>query len=347
MDQCGYSVKQSHRGRLLTVFVFVVLLGSLFLFFSEGKKDREDYRYRLGAYLFYDKNLSANHTKSCASCHDPQFAFTDGYRRSVTAFGENVKHNAPSLLNVAKLHFFDWANPKATTLEKQMERPLFGTHPIELGLNAHLQEVENYIKRDKRYQVLWRKAFPEDTLFFERKIIEAIACFEKKLISENSSYDAYRRGDKRALSDQQIQGMKLFFSERLGCNHCHGGNYFTNATFSENPDSVYFNIGLYNDHDSYPAEDLGLQEVTGRKEDNGKFKVPSLRNVALTAPYMHDGSVASLEEVLDIYRRGGRLYQAQEGAHHPNKDKRIKGFLITEEEKEDLILFLQSLSERR
>jgi len=300
---------------------------------------------KLGKRLFFDRNLSINHTKSCASCHAPELAFSDGYRKSVTALGENLKHNAPSLLNAFHFHFFDWANPEATTLEKQMERPLFGSHPIELGLNAHWKEVEYYLLHDSLYQQLLQTSFPDGTLSLQEKMIQAIASFEKTLISEHSVYDDYVNGNAQALPTPALRGMKLFFGEKMECFKCHVGKYFTNAAQSNNPDSVYFNIGLYNENHSYPLHDLGLMEYTGKAEDNGKFKVPSLRNVALTAPYMHDGSVATLSEVIDIYAHGGRVYNQQDGSGHPNKHTLIHGFEMTNEEKNDLLAFLQTLSD--
>lgn len=346
MDQCGHTIKQQSGHKFLSVLVFILILLSAFLFFSERTWDVESYRYTLGQRLFFDKNISLNHTKSCGSCHAPELAFSDGYRRSVTPFGENVKHNAPSLLNVSQLHFFDWANLQASTLEKQMERPLFGKHPMELGLNAHMKEVETYLQTDNSYPLLLRKAFPVDSYSLQQKMILAIASYERKLVSLNSPYDDYRKGNRQALSTNQIQGMTLFFSEELGCFKCHGGLYFTNAALSKNPDSVYFNIGLYNEINSYPMNDLGLMECTGRDMDNGKFKVPSLRNVAVTAPYMHDGSVATLKEVIDIYARGGRIFQMQDGAKNTHKHPFIHGFQISKEDKNNLIEFLQSLTEK-
>jgi cytochrome c peroxidase len=174
--------------------------------------------------------------------------------------------------------------------------------------------------------------------------------YEKKLQSTNSPYDQFLKGGV-ALNPSQEHGRQLFFSEKLKCSSCHGGALFTNASISKKIDSVYFNIGLYNiqNKNSYPSTDIGLQEKTSNVSDNGKFKAPSLRNVALTAPYMHDGSMASLDEVIDMYARGGRnttsTYNYGDGKLNKNKHAFISGFEISKEEKQDLIHFLETLTD--
>lgn len=284
---------------------------------------------QLGQYLFFDTRLSLNNTKSCASCHNPSFAFSDGYKTSITALGENVQHNAPSLINSTYLKRFDWANPTATSLVAQIQRPLYGNHPIELGLNHNIQKLNQIFSKDTFYIQLFKKAFPNDNSLFTPKQIEtALVAYEKTLISRESKFD------KQTFTSNQYYGLKLFTSAKLNCVSCHPPPYFTLATKSDNIDSIYANIGLYV---KYPLTDNGLSSFTKKSSDEGKFKIPSLRNVLLTAPYMHDGSIATISEVIDHYAKGGR--------NHPNKNKNIKGFTITSKEKQDLIEFLETLTD--
>jgi cytochrome c peroxidase len=305
-----------------------------------------------GRRLFFDTRLSFNNTRSCGSCHDPKFAFTDGYRRSITASGENVKHNAPSLVNITFQNYFDWANPAVTALEKQQERPLFSEHPAELGAKGNELLILNRLKKDSLYQQYFAVAFPcEKDPFSFTNIIHCIASFVRTLRSSNAPYDQFMNGDTAALSQSAKAGMELFFSDRLACGSCHIAPMFTRATMTKNTDSIYFNTGLYNvaGSDQYPAEDKGLETITGRSGDNGKFKTPSLRNVAITAPYMHDGSINTLEEVLDMYARGGRNTIAGpfagDGKNNKLKDGHINGFALSAIEKKQLIDFLFSLTD--
>lgn len=307
---------------------------------------------KTGRYLFFDTRLSHNNTKSCGSCHDPKFAFTDGYRRSITANGENVKHNTPSLVNIVLQHYFDWANPNVTTLEKQQERPLFNEHPAELGAKGKEALILKRLQADSFYRHKFAAAFPgvKDPISFTN-IISCIAAFVSTIRSTDAPYDKFMKGDTTALSAVAKAGMNLFFSDRLHCASCHTTPFFTSATKTTNTDSIYFNTGLYNiaGTNKYPAEDNGLAFITGKINDDGKFKTPSLRNVALTAPYMHDGSINTLEEVIDMYARGGRNISAGpfagDGRNNSLKDSRIRGFTLSVIEKKQLIGFLFSLTD--
>ncbi|MEO5562885.1 MAG: hypothetical protein ABIR18_05605, partial [Chitinophagaceae bacterium] len=164
-------------------------------------------------------------------------------------------------------------------------------------------------------------------------------------------YDKYRNGDSSALSSSAKQGMMLFFSDKLKCVSCHQPPLFTNAAITKNIDSIYFNTGLYNIHDSgsYPANDPGLRKITGKLSDDGRFKVPTLRNISLTAPYTHDGGVNSMEEMIDIYKRGGRKIDYDpyrgDGSLNPNKSDKITGFHLSNDEKRQLIDFLTALTD--
>lgn len=303
-------------------------------------------RAELGRLLFYDNRLSFNNTKSCASCHNPRLAFSDGYRRSITATGDNVRHNAPSLVNAADRQVLDWANPAIHTLERQSSTPLFGKHPVELGMDAARMQL---LRQDPVYARLWKHAFPgQASLFTLPQLQAALAAFVRTLRAAASPFDRYLAGDVSALSASARKGWQLFRSERLHCASCHRPPAFTlNLASLHHPtDSFFYNTGLY---EHYPAGDQGLYEHTGKVTDKGKFAVPSLRNVALTAPYMHDGSVATLDEALELYSRGGRLMtygpSPGDGRRSPGKSRLIAGFSLAPEEKQSLIDFLYSLTD--
>lgn len=314
--------------------------------------DQEEMREELGHRLFFDTRLSFNNTKSCASCHDPALAFTDGYRRSITASGDMTLRNAPSLINISGYKYYDWADPGIVTLEQQHLRPLFGQDPIELGAKENEEKILLRLNNDGAYKKLFRAAFPEKTepVTLENSIF-AIAAYIRSLQSLSSPYDFYIAGDSNALNASERRGMQLFFSGRTQCASCHPPPLFTLAGLSSNIDSVYRNTGLYNigNKGYYPVSDPGLAARTGNPDHDGKFKIPSLRNVSLTSPYMHDGSVRSLTEVLAIYKQGGRILKegpmAGDGRKHPGKDPRISGFDLSSDEKDALVDFLYALTD--
>lgn len=344
-----------HKKTILFVAVLLTLTAAAFFYFTRVKTPTQTTKIdqaQLGHYLFFDTRLSFNNTKSCASCHAPQFAFSDGYRRSITASGDNVLHNAPSLINIGKQAYFNWADYSLTTLAQQHKRPLFNTAPVELGAKNNEQLIIDRLQKDSLYCRLFKETFPDlANPFTFDNIIQSIATYVGTLQSTGSQFDKYVQGDSLAISADARSGFALFNSQRLGCNQCHGGLYFTNATLTKNVDSIYFNTGLYNvdNANGYPAQDNGLRAATGKAEDDGRFKVPSLRNIAITAPYMHEGSVASLPEVLDIYMRGGRQIStgpnSGDGAKNTNKSKLIKGFTLSGTERKQLLAFLYALTD--
>jgi len=312
-------------------------------------------KVELGRYLFYDTRMSVNGKAACATCHKQELAFTDGRAVGGGATGESHSRSAMSLVNVAYSAALTWSNPKLTRLEEQALTPMFGEHPVELGL----REDDGFLpmlRRDARYQALFERAFPGDAdRFTITNVTKALASFERSIISGRSPYDRYHYGgDDSALSDSAKRGEILFFNQHLSCFRCHGGFNFTDATVSEkNPERhiEFHNTGLYNLPGllSYPAPNVGIYEYTKAAEDMGKFKVPTLRNIAVTAPYMHDGSIPTLEGVLDHYAAGGRKIvsgpYAGNGHDNPNKDPLIGGFTLSERDREDLIAFLQSLTD--
>ena len=346
-------------GKKISVFLAVAAMFTFFLLLTKKKEDPKNYpagqekaMIEIGHHLFFDNRISFNNTKSCGSCHDPKFAFTDGYRRSVTANGESLKHNAPSLVNIQYQNYFDWANPTVSSLEKQQERPLFNDHPAELGVKGNERIILQRLKADTFYQRLFAEAFPGiDEPFNFNTIVNSISAFERTLLSFNSPYDKFINGDTALFTVSARAGMGLFFSGRLNCAACHKGPQFTLSTTIKNIDSIYINTGLYNirNNNRYPGDDIGLAAITNREDDNGKFKIPSLRNVALTAPYMHDGSINTLDEVIEGYVNGGRMIAkgpvAGDGRINKLKDKRIRGFILSDLEKKQLIDFLYQLTD--
>ncbi|NVJ61257.1 MAG: di-heme enzyme [Gammaproteobacteria bacterium] len=310
-------------------------------------------KVELGRWLFYDKSLSANKTQSCASCHIQSRAFADLKQNSLGSTGDIIKRNSPALVNIAYNQTLTWAHPGINNIEQQLLIPMFNESPTELGITGHEQEV---LKRfdNEHYENLFNLAFGSSEASFNR-INQAIASFVRSLISLNSPFDRYAYdNDDSALSESALRGLELFFSERLECHHCHGGFNFTQSTLHEKQlldRQPFHNTGLYNlsDQGAYPATDQGLFDVTGKQEDRGKFRAPTLRNIALTAPYMHDGTLETLEQVIDFYAAGGRNissgpYQG-DGRINPNKSQFVKGFELTEDDKKDLLNFLHSLTD--
>lgn len=312
-------------------------------------------KVELGRRLFYDERLSVNGTMSCATCHIQALAFTDGKARSIGATGQVHPRTAMTLVNVAYASRLTWANQLLDKLEDQALTPLFGDNPVEMGLAGRESVIADLLRSDERYVVLTPKAFPLDQdPYSVINAVRAISAFTRTIISNNSAYDRFHAGDEAALTANARRGMELFFSERLECFHCHGGFNFTDSTTHANAriDRIGFhNTGLYNidGEGAYPADNTGLYDMTGAHRDMGRFKAPTLRNIAVTAPYMHDGSVATLDEVIDHYARGGRLIDdgpnAGDGRRNPFKSEFIRGFVLSDAEREDLIAFLNSLTD--
>lgn len=313
-------------------------------------------KVKLGRYLFYEKRLSLNNDFSCATCHQQSLAFTDGKTVPIGTTGESHPRNSMSLANIAYNPVLTWGNPLMTTLETQALVPIFGEHPVEMGMAGKEKELLTKLKTDPQYPQMFSDAFPGETQPINlSNLTKAIAAFERSLISLNSPYDRYRyQGDSNAISELAKQGEKLFFSERLECFHCHGGFNFSDSINHERlafPEIAFHNTGLYNidGMGSYPYPNTGVHEITSKPEDMGRFKAPTLRNIALTAPYMHDGSITTLEEVIEHYRVGGRTISSGKwkgiGSKNPYKSTFVQGFSLTDTEKQSLLAFLNSLTD--
>lgn len=310
-------------------------------------------KVELGRHLFYDTNLSANKQQSCASCHQQQHAFAEPLLTSVGSTGELHHRNSQALVNIAYNKNLTWAHSELTRLERQIIIPLFGEQPLEMGVTGHEEKVLSRFETDK-YKQLFDEAFDNEKANFDH-IVKALASFVRSLVSFNSRFDqyAYNMQDD-ALNESEIRGMDLFFSERLECHHCHGGFNFTQSTTHEKQildRHAFHNTGLYNvdGKGAYPASDQGLISITETPQDMGKFRAPSLRNIALSAPYMHDGSLQTLEQVIDFYAQAGRNIASGvnkgDGRNNPYKSNFVKGFELTEEEKQDLLAFLHTLTD--
>jgi cytochrome c peroxidase len=276
-------------------------------------------KVELGRRLFYDVRLSGNSTQACASCHQQSRAFTDGRARALGSTGESHPRSAMSLVNAAYGASLTWVGTENRSLEEQMRVPLLGDHPVEMGLKGHEKEVRTRLRSDSAYAVLFSEAFPGESAPVNlTNVRKAIAAFERTILSADSPYDRLVWKDQTdALSSSARRGMALFFSRRLACSACHTGFTF-----------------------SGPATWAGSPVPRPRLEDNGlggRFRVPTLRNISATAPYMHDGRFATLEEVVGHYAKGG--------IPAPGRSRLVRGFSITGEETRDLVEFLNSLTD--
>ena len=316
-----------------------------------------DTKVELGRYLFYDTALSANQQQSCASCHQQQHAFAEPLPQSIGSTGQRHRRNAMALVNVAYNNSQTWAHDGLTHIETQLMLPLFGDNPIELGVGGYEQQILERLQRPP-YPALFKAAFNDATPDFHR-IIAALASFSRSLLSFNSRFDRYAyQQDDPALTAEELLGLNLFFSERLECHHCHGGFNFTQATSHARQPldrRPFHNTGLYYTHrkdlanKGYPQHDTGLSEVSLNPADDGRFRAPTLRNIAYSAPYMHDGSLATLSDVIEFYAAGGLVRElngaVSDGRLHPGKSAFIRGFSLSEEEKQALLAFLHSLND--
>ena len=283
----------------------------------------------LGRRLYYDPMLSVDDTVACASCHHPDFGFTDGKPVSEGVNGQKGGRNAPTVFNVAYFATQFW-DGRAPNLEKQAEGPV--QNPIEM---AHtLEGVEQKLTADPTYQAEFEEAFGPGPITYE-KVEKAIASFERTVISGNSPFDRYfYGGDETTLSEAAKRGLEIFRNPQKGnCTACHPIGLFT--------DNQFHNIGVGVD-DQGELTDVGRYEVSKNEADRGAFKTPSLRNIALTAPYMHDGSLKTLKEVVDFYIGGGNS--------NPHLDPQLKVLTPTTETGEvnwsgaDLEAFLEALT---
>ncbi len=277
----------------------------------------DEAKVALGAQLFFDPRLSRDGTISCATCHDPAKAWANHDQVDVGIDGKTGTRNSGTILDAAYMAVQFW-DGRAATLEEQALGPI--ENPVEMGDTLHnvvakLSAIDGY--RTQFAAVFGTGVTPDG-------IARAIAAFERTVLSGPAPYDRYLAGDRSALSPPAIRGLRIF-NGKARCRTCHGGPMLSDHSFH--------NIGVGMDRDD---PDLGREAVTGNPRDRGRFKTPSLRNVALTWPYMHDGSVATLAEVVAFYDRGG--------IPNPNLDIFIMPLELTEAEQGDLVTFLEALT---
>ncbi|MFI5202905.1 MAG: cytochrome-c peroxidase [Flavobacteriales bacterium] len=274
-------------------------------------------RVALGKEIFFSTVFSYDGKISCASCHIPELAFADTAIISKGVNGRKGFRNSPSLVNIA-WHAVFMLDGGVPTLEMQALAPFSGHDEMDFSLSQAVEILNN----DKELTALSKKAY--NRIPDAYVITSALACYQRTLFDGNSRYDTYVIDSvANPLSASEKKGMQLFFSEKTGCASCHGGMLFSDYT--------YQNIGLYEHY-----ADSGRSRITLRVKDSGKFKVPSLRNVSVTAPYMHDGSLKTLEEVVRFYETGGKK--------HVNKSHMMKKFTLTNEERAALVDFLKTLT---
>ncbi len=268
----------------------------------------------LGKQLYFDPRLSVDDTVSCASCHDPAKGWSNGERFATGVKGQQGGRSAPTIVNAA-YNLFNFWDGRAGTLEDQALGPI--QNPIEMNMTlealvAKLNAIEGYRRQ-------FREVFGTDVT--AENVARAIATYERTVLSGNAPYDRAKAGDENALSEAARRGMKLFFG-KAHCSACHAGPNFS--------DRGFHNIGVGMDRDD---PDLGRFLVSKLEGDKGTFKTPTLREIARTAPYMHDGSLATLEDVVEYYNRGG--------TPNPWLDEEIYPLKLTDQEKADLVTFLK------
>ena len=276
----------------------------------------------LGKKLFNDPILSADNSLACINCHNKSSSFSDPNQYSTGINNIQGTRNASALVNIGWNSSFNW-DGSAQSLEEQAFEPV--TNPIEM--HDTWQNVENKINANLEYKDLFLEAFNIDYID-SNHIVMAIAQFERTLISSDSKFDRYIRGEEQ-LTPSELSGYAIFNSEKGDCFHCHGSQMFM--------DNRFHNNGL----DIEPFTDLGLGYVSENSNDNGKFRTPSLRNIEYTSPYMHDGRFISLEEVVNHYNSGGNYSSTVD----PLMKKIGIGLQLTNEEKQDLVSFLKTLSD--
>lgn len=270
-----------------------------------------DAKVALGRRLFFEPRLSITGRYSCASCHQPSLAYSDGRGRAVGATGGVLPHSAMSLVNVAYQISFGWTKPELQSLEAQMREPLFNQHPVEIGLAGREDDLRALLAADGDYREAFRQAFGGrggECVVTTERIVKAIAAFERTLIFGDSPFDRYVfRADHDALTPEAKRGMALFYSARVGCGSCHSGFNFD---------------GNWRDSKG----ETGKSSFAYNGVGNRRMRMPTLRNIVLTAPYMHDGRFSTLGEVLNHYEK-------------------FRGFNLSAGERGELIAFLDALTD--
>lgn len=307
----------------LFFFTAILVIVSASAFFEEENTDIQT-KAGLGKKLFSEKILSKDSSISCASCHKPQFAFADTVAFSVGIHGRLTKRNTPSVLNMKNRPYYFW-DGRASTLEDQSLMPI--QNPDEMGLP--IEEAIKRLNQSKEYRQLFQKIFGQKP--DAKNLAAAFSAYEKTLETVDSKFDDWSNSIKN-LSESEERGRELFVGDKAKCFDCHRMEDFTTDDFK--------NIGLFNGKD---LNDAGLFNITNKESDKGKFKTPGLRNVAVTAPYMHNGIFKTLEEVVEYYNNPKKFVPDA-----INIDDALKSPLnLTEKEKKDLVAFLKTLTDKK
>lgn len=307
-----------------TALCMVLLIGLIMAFTAFIIPPAITTKAALGKKLFNDKILSKDNTISCASCHLPENGFSDTIAFSKGIEGRVTIRNTPSVLNMKNRPYFFW-DGRAASLEEQALMPI--AHPDEMGLP--IKEAVARLNASSEYRKLFMRVFKQ--LPNSKNLGAAFAAFERTLETDSSRFDAYM-DDMIAFTESEERGRKLFISDKTKCFDCHRGPDFTDDQFK--------NIGLF---DGYALNDSGRYLITRKKEDLGKFKTPGLRNIALTAPYMHNGMFQTLEEVVEYYNNPGAFV-----LNPINIDSTLSEPLsLSQQEKADLVAFLKTLTDKR
>ena len=310
---------------ILTFFVFPSIVAGEESFYEPlpeikqpadnlGNSEKVD----LGKMLYFDPKLSGSNWISCATCHNPALGWSDGLPRTMGDGQRELGRHSPTIINSGYFGVLMW-DGRANNLEQQALGPI----QAKVEMNQDMRELIKELKAIPGYVKKFKKVYGKSGIS-PKNIAKSIAAFERTVISKNSSYDKYWAGDKKAMSTSAIKGMNLFFG-KAKCSICHNGPAFT--------DSKFHNIGVK--QNGPLKEDLGRYNISKEKFDKGAFKTPGLRHISLTAPYMHDGSMATLEDVIDFYNRGGDLKK--------NISPFIKPLGLTSIDKKNLVEFLRAL----
>ncbi|UZR97118.1 cytochrome-c peroxidase [Chondrinema litorale] len=287
---------------------------------------------QLGKMLFFDPRLSKSGSIACASCHDPELGWADGRPQSFGHARRKGNRNSMSIINTGYYSSLFW-DGRASNLEEQLLFPI----QDHSEMNMSIDSLINNLNKITGYKSKFREVFGENTIKIEY-IQKALATFERSIVSRKSAFDAFLEGKSSALTDQQILGLHLFRT-KARCINCHNGPFFTNQQFHNNGQS----------HLGRPSEDLGLYLISGDTADVGKFRTPSLRDVTFTGPWLHNGLLYQLEEVIGMYNIGMPQVipkSHQESPLYPEKSPLLKPLSLNKEEKEALIAFLESISSK-
>ncbi|NOH62616.1 cytochrome c peroxidase [Vibrio sp. RE88] len=301
----------------------------------------------LGRHLFFDTQLSLKGNRSCALCHSPTHGWSNTFTKTININGEPDTLNTPSLLNISQQKAFSQTDPNRTEIEVAITTPMFSIDPLEMGLTPDL--LLTRLKKSASYTELFEQAYADRDITLER-VVKALEHYLTLIKSRNTRFHQYLAGNEQALTNTEQEGFRLFSSSRLQCSRCHGGSLLNQpeAAISQYQNTGLYGISRHGAPPHYPATQPGLRRHTSHHQDDGRFRIPSLINVANTGPWAHDGSVQSLTSVIDNYARGGRKTSygpnQGDGFHHPNKSFLINGFSLTRSEKTALIAFLHSLS---